>query len=618
MRLFGRKPKQKLPSFRPVQKESAGSRDASQAPSEIVNGSQPRNGLDVANGNETTEVDELVNGSACAEEPYDLNGHAIIEKELGPSTATDRPLEAADSDASPVETKPVVDIDLRGDEACREPAVVASLASMQTLKAFVTQSGVVYHVPDPSRVRNLEQLLATVQQTVGHAMAREVSLVQFSKLRAQESRATRKTGINNPLAEMVLREAIERKASDVYVAIHHGEATINFRTHGIRYLHSAISENDAREMARSIFALSSTGEFIQDAPTDTAFDFLGFRVRANTMPDTRGNSVVLRLRDPEFYPPLSDLGYDLRQQRLFDDMQLGAGGLSVISGETNSGKSTTLTSIMAAMPVEEMIIEIADPIEIEFPHVVHMELNHYAEDAEDRFRAILGGLVRQNPDTLFIGEIRDAQSAAAAIDMSLQGKRVWGTVHSHSCLSTIARLEQLGIPSHLLGQPGFLSGVCNQSLVPLVCTRCSMDSIPNDEVTTTRLKNKYQSELRFHNPDGCTACVRGISGQTVVAEVLLFPRETNHPIHRFVREQNYGELSATLVELGMTTKSNHAIRKIREGLLDPLLTESIIGRIGTRDALPKDAPDVPVAHVTRRSASSRGKPLVAPKNAVEA
>lgn len=495
----------------------------------------------------------------------------------------------SDVEAPPREKdEPDIDLGSLVDACQHHPAIEAALASMQTLKVFVTRDGMVYHVEDPARVRVLEQLLDLVNQELGRAVARPISLMTYSKLRSQAVRAHHESVSHNDLVEMVLHDAIARKSSDVYIAIHTDRTQIHFRTHGVRYLHSEISRKDGQEMARALWSLAREGQYEENATTDTAFSFGGFRVRANSMRDVRGNSIVLRLRDPRFLPPLADLGYSGPQQRQIDELQWSAGGLAVISGETNSGKSTTLTSLMAGMPDTEMIIEIADPIEIEFDHVTHVEFDHYAEAAESRFRGMLGGLVRQNPDTLFIGEVRDLQSATAAIDMSLQGKRVWGTVHSHSCLTTISRLEHLGIDVNLLAQPGFLNGVINQSLVPIVCEHCCRTKL-DDDVLTSRLQHKYQSdELRFHHADGCSRCTRGISDQTVVAEVMSFPREVSHPARQFIRDHDLAGLATCMFEEGMVSKAAHAVSKIQRGLLDPILTEEIIGRIGTRDALPAD------------------------------
>ena len=511
------------------------------------------------------------------ENPCESSGAEIRDEETTQST-----MNGANAD------DPLRDVDFATliDAATTHPVIAETLDSMQTLKVFVTKVGVVYYVEDPARVRAIEQLLKVVEQELGNVEPQPISLMAYSQLRSQAVRSTHDAVSHNDLVEMVLHDAISRKASDVYIAIHTNRTQIHFRTHGVRYLHSEISRADGFEMARALWSLARQGQYEENATTDTAFGFGGFRVRANSMRDIRGNSIVLRLRDPRFIPPLSELGYSAKQQRQIDELQWSAGGLAVISGETNSGKSTTLTSLMAGMPTTEMIIEIADPIEIEFDHVTHVEFDHYAEAAASRFRGILGGLVRQNPDTLFIGEVRDLQSATAAIDMSLQGKRVWGTVHSHACLTTIARLEHLGIDVNLLAQPGFLNGVINQSLVPLVCQECSRPSL-SDDVLTDRLRRKFQSDrLRFHNPDGCSRCVRGVRGQTVVAEVMRFPRDPAHPSRQYIRDHDLAGLAECMRADGMISKAVHAASKIREGLLDPQLTEAVIGRIVETEASP--------------------------------
>ena len=471
-----------------------------------------------------------------------------------------------------------------GDVCTNNAAINTWLARHQKFRAFVDNDGTVIHVPDPFGERTLHQLLDLVRTQLGQSVAKPISLVEFSQLRVAAIKATHVSETRNDLVEMILREAIDRSVSDIYIGIHRERCRVYFRTHGVRYLFSELAGDDGREMARAIWAIAPHGQFEQQRPTDTAFDFAGFRVRANSLPDTRGNSVVLRLREPSWIPSVDALGYDAQQLRLFREIQACPGGLSVISGETNSGKSTTLTSLMSALTEAQMVIEIADPIEMEFDHVTHIEIDHYAEDADATFRDILGGLVRQNPDTLFIGEIRDAKTAEAAVNMSLQGKRVWGTVHAQSCLSSLSRLQHLGIDAELLAQPGFLNGIVNQSLVPVVCDSCCSDTLEGDEQQTRQLREKFGTDaIRFHHPDGCPKCIRGIRGQTVVAEVMVIGGESSHPVRPYIRDGDYASIETCMQLRGLCAKSAHAADKIRQGQIDPLLAEEVIGPIRVFD-----------------------------------
>ena len=464
--------------------------------------------------------------------------------------------------------------------ATDNPVINTWLARHQKFKAFVARDGSVYHVPDPLGERTLQQLLQLVRAEVGNSIAKPISLVEYSQLRVAVVKATHPSESRNDLVEMVLREAIERSVSDIYISIHRERCSVYFRTHGVRYLFSELARDDGREMARAIWALAPQGQYEQHRPTDTAFDFAGFRVRANSLPDTRGNSIVLRLRDPNWVPPIEELGYNACHLKQLLALQMLPGGLTVISGETNSGKSTTLTSLMSGLTEAQMVIEIADPIEMEFEHVTHIEIDHYAEDADERFRDILGGLVRQNPDSLFIGEIRDAKSAEAAVNMALQGKRVWGTVHAQSCLATLARLQHLGISADLLAQPGFLNGIVNQSLVPVICDACGMKAFDSDDLSVSELRSQFEThDLRFHNPNGCPKCVRGIQGQTVLAEAMVFGSDPAHPVRPHIRTGDFASIAACMTDFGTQTKSIHAIDKIRSGVIDPYLTEQVIGSL---------------------------------------
>lgn len=471
------------------------------------------------------------------------------------------------------------------DASATHPALKAWLARHQKFRALIDKNGTVHHVPDAAGERMLQQLLDLVRAELGRSAAKPISLVAYSQLRVAAVKASHRSETRNDLVEMVLREAIEKAVSDVYITIHHDRCRVHFRTHGVRYLFSELAGDDGREMVRAIWALAPHGQFEQQRPTDTAFDFGGYRVRANSLPDTRGNSIVLRLRDPKWIPNLDALGYDHGQLAVIDEFKMFPAGLAVISGETNSGKSTTLTSLMNELTESSMVIEVADPIEMEFDDVTHVEIDHYAEDAEATFRDILGGLVRQNPDSLFIGEIRDAQSAEAAVNMALQGKRVWGSIHSQSRVATLARLQHLGIDAELLAQPGFFNGVINQSLVPVVCKACCTKTLTDDERRTAELREKFDSDrVRFHNPDGCPQCVRGIRGQTIVAEAMVVGGEDRHAIRDYIRAGNFTAIAAYLAAEGLRSKAAHAAAKIRAGDLDPLLTEQAIGVITAADA----------------------------------
>ena len=520
------------------------------------------------------------------------NGHSapLPQPELQPETVPQSVPVEQDTLEPPLDDTPTTSqtrIQLSNvDTLTQNEDVKAWLAKHQNTRALVTQTGSVYHVASRTETRTVQQLLQLVEEALGQAQLHAVSLIEYSILRSQlteQSRSATRTS-QNDLMENVLNEAIRRKVSDIYISLQRETCSIHFRTFGRRYEFAMLTRGDGFTLVRALWSLSTSGQFEDDKPTDTAFDWMGYRVRGSSVQDTRGASVVLRLRDPNWILPLSRLGYTPTQLKSIHNLQRVAGGLILVSGETNSGKSTTLTSVMDGLDDSFMIIEIADPVELEFKHITHIGLDHYAGNAVKDLREILGSLVRQNPDVLFIGEVRDEYTSEAAINMTLQGKRVWGTVHAGSCLATLPRLEGLGIPRDVLAQPGFLSGVINQNLVPVVCQSCglALDELKGEhrdraDEQQPRLQLNQQKNIRYINTDGCNACVRGVAGQTVVAEVLSFLDADTYVLRGMIQQGAYADLEQYLIEQKSYTKRRHAIDKIRAGKLDPLITEAIVG-----------------------------------------
>ena len=305
---------------------------------------------------------------------------------------------------------------------------------------------------------------------------------------------------------------------------------------------------------------------------------------------------MCRVRDPGYILPLDKSGYSDHQVSLIKRICMAPGGLILITGETNSGKSTTMAALMDSSSRNQRMIEIADPCEVEFDHCTHVELDHYRDDAGEAFKNILAATVRQNPDALVLGEIRDEITAQAAQNMAIQGKRVFSTLHTQSCVAAIPRLASFGVDHHLLSLREFIAGIVNQNLVPLVCQNCCREQ-HDDADRDRRYRALFGSVVRYVNPDGCPQCVSGVSGQTLVAEVYPFflDRKDAHKYisnHELFRMENYMKQ-----EFGIESKQDHARSKVLRGLIDPALTEEIIGEwasvpAGEIKSIPVDAKEM--------------------------
>ena len=305
---------------------------------------------------------------------------------------------------------------------------------------------------------------------------------------------------------------------------------------------------------------------------------------ANSVRDVVGNSVVCRLRDPSFVLPVERAGYSERQKEHIRAMSAAPGGLVLITGETNSGKSTTAAGLLESLPHTQKIIAIEDPVEVVFGHVTHVEINRYHEKAEQIFRKVLAATVRQNPDTLFLGEIRDRMSAEAAMDMAIQGKRVISTVHTQSCTAAIPRLALLGVQEDLLALREFIAGIVNQNLVPVVCSKCGLDRHP-DRRLDDRYRRLFGDGCRHINPQGCPSCAGGVEGQTLVAEVYPLCLDRGGGAHRLIAEKDFVGLERHMhAKWGVVAKHDHAREKVSAGQVDPQECEAIIGAFVDGDA----------------------------------
>ena len=442
---------------------------------------------------------------------------------------------------------------------------------------------------DAMFLQPLREMLGT---STGKQNVRYLAPHEFRQKVQSQAQPRKKSGsdtvraakLANLAVDHVIGLAIDARASDFYLDIRDLDdvAILSIRTYGLVREIDRMNAQAGREIATGLFSRSVNDSWEDITPSDTSFSHWHagklYRIRANSLPEVRGATLSCRIRDPQFVLPLGQAGYNARQQGYISRMCRSPGGLILITGETNSGKSTTLASLMKDTPRGQRMIEIADPVEVEFDTVTHCEIDHRREDPEAFFRKVLASTVRQNPDALVLGEIRDERTAKAAQNMAIQGKRVFSTLHTQSCVAAIPRLTNLGIDAHLLSLREFIAGIVNQNLVPLVCPDCCREE-PADPALQNRYRSLFGDAARYVNPEGCDSprCVGGIVGQTLVAEVLPLGLDRGDA-HKLIASSRLWELQDYMQrQFQVLTKQEHARDKVLSGLIDPELTEAIIG-----------------------------------------
>ena len=484
------------------------------------------------------------------------------------------------------------------------PAIVGLLeANRQSLKALVTHTGHIYLVESACHPRALRELVREVGEVFGEVTQSAITPMEFDKWehqRIDEQRhpATQQAVESNNTIDYIFSNAIERWASDVYFLIKRDETRLEYKSYGVKFQVDTFSRDRGWALANILWS-SVSGQYDKSLPCDISLnhrhDGRLYRIRANSVPTSEGgNTIACRIRDPKQVLSLASLGYSEQQVRHIRDICMAPGGLVLFTGPTNSGKSTSVTSMMADTPRSEHMIEVADPVEVELDHCTHMEIDRYHHDHEEIFSRTLASLVRQNPDVLVLGEIRDGQTAEAAVNMAIQGKRVLSTLHSTTAASVFTRLSGLGVPDHVLALPEFMAGVVSQSLVPVPCADCSLDykaalAVYSDWQMSHIAATVETHGLRFAHPDGCDRCLNGITGQTLVAEVFPLIKDSG-PVFEMINEKKFYALPAYMAEHhGVIGKRQHARIKVQEGRIDPIATLRIVGSLGAAmEPAPRD------------------------------
>lgn len=438
---------------------------------------------------------------------------------------------------------------------------------------------------DKPHGRNAEALKHLVEQISGGVSrlifvdAAIFSTVQdMAKLSTDEGRE-HSTDVARQV-ERILQDAIAAEASDVHVRIRTQHSHVLFRVHGMLNHYQTYSRQVGLRLARTVFNYfaRTNKDFSERMPMDGAFDIEGageiYGIRANLMNEVRGCTLVMRLRSQRRKIALSASGYDATQCALIRRGMQQSGGLMLFCGPTNSGKSTTLSNLIAEISIERNVISIEDPVELKFDAVAHVDLSRQHEDVQ--LHDLLACTVRQDPDMLVLAEIRDQKTAQYAENMALQGRFVASTLHAESISAIPMRLLRLGMDETNFFVPGFLNVLVAQTLLPLNCPHCCMREHPDKHVDAEYKRLFDASDaLRYRNSAGCERCRSGVGGRTLVAEVLKVDRQ----LRTLLKQCDYDGIVDYMRERDIMTRHHHARDKVLAGLIDPQLTESRLGML---------------------------------------
>jgi general secretion pathway protein E len=400
-------------------------------------------------------------------------------------------------------------------------------------------------------VREIEQISKkTVQRVVANPVDIARYTTEFYKL-AQQVKGASKTGATNPLSnfeqlvelgskleandahvihivDWILQYAFDQRASDIHLEPKRDQGVVRFRIDGVLHQVYQVPPGVMNAMTSRIKLLGRMDVVERRRPQDgrikTRAGGTGGReveIRLSTLPTAFGEKLVMRIFDPEVVVrSYSELGFSDAEAAAWAELIRRPSGIVLVTGPTGSGKTTTLYSTLKQLATDEVNVStVEDPIEMIDASLNQMQVQ---SGIDLGFADGLRALMRQDPDVIMVGEIRDRETADMAVQAALTGHLVFSTLHTNDSASSVARLVELGVPRYLVNAT--LIGILAQRLVRTLCPHCKAEVDGPDEALWRELVAPWRSPppRTVWQPVGCLECRRtGYLGRTGLVELLI-------------------------------------------------------------------------------------------------
>lgn len=364
------------------------------------------------------------------------------------------------------------------------------------------------------------------------------------------------------LVNLIIMQAVKDKASDIHIEPTQDNILIRYRIDGIlqeaqqipKHLQSAIASR-VKVMAGMDIAETRNP---QDGRIQLKMENKNLDLRVSSFPTVYGENLVLRILDKtSVLLGLTELGFLKENLKDFDKIIRHPNGIVLVTGPTGSGKTTTLYAALASInTIEKNIITIEDPVEYEIPLIRQTQVNPRAGLT---FANGLRSILRQDPDIIMVGEIRDKETAEIAIQASLTGHLVLSTLHTNDAASSLTRLIDMGVEPYLISSS--VIAVLAQRLVRVICTKCKEEYIPAEEVIKDLGLNE---KIKFYRGKGCMQCKNsGFSGRIGIYELLIINDEIKNMV---TAKMPANEIKKKCVSSGMRLLYEDGLEKVKNGI----------------------------------------------------
>ena len=368
------------------------------------------------------------------------------------------------------------------------------------------------------------------------------------------------------LVNKILFEAVHSRASDIHIEPYESEVTVRFRVDGVLHNVLSLPKQQAGPLLSRLKIMANLNiaehRLPQDGQSRVRIGEELVDIRVSVIPTAGGERVVLRLLDKgRGQLGLKDIGFGSKTLSTFRELIGVSHGIILLTGPTGSGKTTTLYAGLNELNSEERnILTVEDPVEYQLAGIGQMQIK---SKIDLTFASCLRHILRQDPDVIMIGEIRDLETAEIAIQASLTGHLVLSTLHTNDAASAVTRLIDMGIEPYLISSS--VIGVMAQRLLRVICPECKQPYQPQDlSAVEAELRPLADGDIQLHQGAGCDACLStGYKGRTGIFELLLIDDEIKDLI---IQRRGAHVIKQAALSKGMTTLREDGLRRALTGV----------------------------------------------------
>ncbi len=429
--------------------------------------------------------------------------------------------------------------------------------NLELLERNIVTKPIKYYISLKSDIRHLYERFEIIEttQSLMQRVKDEINSKEF-KLENEQSSIMQ-------LIEQIIKTAVRNGASDIHIEPNETDVSVRNRVDGILREVFILDIQIYNALASRIKILGNLDISEKRKAQDGRFSMsLGgnpYDFRLSTAPTLHGESIVMRILDQQkILLKLEQLGMNESNLKKFQDLLNAPYGIVFVTGPTGSGKTTSLYAALNDIKdIENKIITIEDPIEYQLPLVQQMQTN---EKIGYNFNHVLKSVLRQDPDIIMVGEIRDSETLNTAVGASLTGHLVFSTLHTNDAPSAVTRLAQMGLQSYLIADS--LVGIVTQRLVRKICTSCKVEHKPQLSLIK-KIDNYLPEDYKFYSGKGCSKCdFTGYKGRVMICEILQITDTLSTQISE---EKNKSEIYQEALKGGFEPMLIDGITKSLEG-----------------------------------------------------